>query len=140
MSLIKAYLMQDEGYSPFFINDGWQIAVLNYIDDQHISNIHRIEVHRKTDEVFVLMEGTAILIVANRMDGKLGFELSIMKPNITYNIPKGIWHNIAMEIGSKVLIIEKSNTHINDVWYKELDVNEITDLREKTEQLLKQRL
>jgi hypothetical protein len=37
-----------------------------------------------------------------------------MKINQIYNIPKGVWHNIAMEEGSEVLIAEKSNTHIAD--------------------------
>ena len=137
MSLIESYSIKDEGYSPFLISDGWQVAQLNYIDDQHINNIDKIEVHYQTDEVFVLLEGRAILITVNIINDELIFEANLMKPHVTYNIPKGVWHNIAMEKECEVLIVEKSNTHINDVAYRLLKESQIVDLRFKLEKILK---
>ena len=117
MSLIETYTTTKEGYHPFLIREGWQVAQLNYIKDQHIRNINKIEIHRKTDEVFMLLKGKSVLISVEIINGGPTFKADLMKPHITYNIPQNVWHNIAMEKGSEVLIIEKSNTHLSDVEY-----------------------
>lgn len=135
MNLIETYSENEKGYQPFLIREDWQVAQLNYVEDQHIKNIDKIEVHRKTDEAFVLLKGNPILITADLINGKPIFKADVMKSHITYNIPKNVWHNIVMEKGSKVLIIEKSNTHLNDVEYLHLTENQIGDLRIVVEEI-----
>lgn len=137
MSLIETYATSEEGYHPFLIREGWQVAQLNYIESQHINNIDKIEVHHKTDEVFVLLKGKAVLITVTRTDGVLRFSTEVMKPHITYNIPKNVWHNIAMAKGSQVLIVEQSNTHLNDVDYIKLNTGQQQELKTKLENDLK---
>ena len=137
MSLIETYSTTKEGYHPFLIREGWQVAQLNYIESQHINNIDKIEVHHKTDEVFVLLKGKAVLITVTRTDGVLRFSTEVMKPHITYNIPKNVWHNIAMAKGSQVLIVEQSNTHLNDVDYIKLNTGQQQELKTKLENDLK---
>jgi ureidoglycolate hydrolase len=129
MSLIETYATTTEGYHPFLIREGWQVAQLNYIEDQHIKNINKIEVHRNTDEVFVLLKGKSILITVDLINEEPTFKVDVMKPHVTYNIPQNVWHNITMEKGSEVLIIEKSNTHLNDVEYLHLTEKQIINLR-----------
>ena len=107
------------------------MAQLNYIESQHLNNIDKIEVHRQTDEVFMLLKGKAVLITAEITNSDLNFSIDLMQPHITYNIPQNVWHNIAMEEGSEVLIVEKSNTHLNDVEYLTLNDHQISDLRNK---------
>ena len=136
MSLIETYSIKEEGYHPFLISEGWQVAKLNYLDELHINNIFKIETHRQTDEVFVLLKGKALLILADLQENKPIFEITSMKPTVAYNIPKNRWHNIAMEKGSEVLIIEKSNTHLNDVEYIYLNNNQISDLKLKVNDIL----
>lgn len=128
MSLIETYSTTKEGYHPFLIREGWQVAQLNYSEDQHISNIDKIEVHRETDEVFVLLKGKSILITVDLINGEPTFNADVMRPHSTYNIPQNVWHNIAMEKGSEVLIIEKSNTHLNDVEYFSLTEKQLVKL------------
>ncbi|WP_223551905.1 hypothetical protein [Aestuariivivens sp. NBU2969] len=131
---LESYNICEKGFTPFLVDDGWQVAQLNYIATQHIDKIDKVEVHQQTDEVFILLEGKATLIVLNK-DDKLSFSAHIMLPQVTYNIPKGLWHNIAMEKGSKVLIVEKSNTHLNDVEYFYLTKKQISDLRYEIDKL-----
>jgi len=126
--MIEKYYIKEEGYHPFLIREGWQVAQLNYSEDQHISNIDKIEVHRETDEVFVLLKGKSILITVDLINGEPSFKADVMKPHSTYNIPQNVWHNIAMEKGSEVLIFEKSNTHLNDVEYFSLTEKQIVKL------------
>jgi ureidoglycolate hydrolase len=137
MSLIETYSINEQGYHPFLIRDGWQVAKLNYLDELHINNIDKIEAHRQTDEVFVLLKGKALLILVEFQENIPIFEITSMKPSVTYNVPKDKWHNIAMDKGSEVLIIEKSNTHLNDVEYIFLNSSQIADLRLQVDDILK---
>lgn len=136
-SLIESYEVLEDGFHPFLIRDEWQVAQLNYMQDQNIENINKIDVHYKTDEVFILLEGRAVLIAATFKDGTPIFELELMKQNITYNIPKKMWHNIAMDVGSKVLLVEKSNTHLSDFDHFNLDEEQRLELKCKVKQLFK---
>ncbi len=129
--MIEIYKIKESGYHPFLIREGWQVAQLNFMEEQRIDNINKVEVHNHTDEVFVLLKGKAILILAEFKEKKPVFQVLLMEPLVTYNIPKGDWHNIAMEEKSEVLIVEKSGTHLNDVSYKELNPDEIAELRKK---------
>ncbi len=136
-SLIESYEVIEDGFHPFLIRDDWQVAQLNYIQEQNIENINKIDVHYKTDEVFILLEGRAVLIAATFKDGTPIFELELMKQNIIYNIPKNTWHNIAMDVGSKVLLVEKSNTHLSDFDHFNLGEEQRLELKYKVEQLFK---
>ena len=112
--MVEKYNIKEKGYHPFIIKEGWQLAKLNYTKEQHIDNIMQLDVHLKTDELFILIAGKAVLVAATIIDDEPHFEAEQLKLNHIYNIPKGIWHNIAMEEGSEIFIAEKSNTHISD--------------------------
>lgn len=127
--MIEKYKIKDKGFHPFLISDSWQVSQLNYIVDQHIDNIKKVEVHFETDEVFVLLSGDAVLITAKMENSGPVFNTELMKLGTIYNIPKNIWHNIAMRKESEVLIVEKSNTHIGDYKYFDLNKKQIIDLK-----------
>ncbi|MEM9141670.1 MAG: hypothetical protein AAGA86_01700 [Bacteroidota bacterium] len=133
---IERYTVTEEGYHPFLIQDGWQVAQLNYMEAQDIQNIHRLDVHHHTDEVFVLLQGDAVLIGAVLHGDVPTFSVERMQPKITYNIPKDSWHNIAMRPGSEVLIVEKSNTHVSDFEFFPLTLEKRKELRDLVEQAL----
>jgi endo-1,4-beta-D-glucanase Y len=134
--MIETYKIEGDGYHPFLIRDGWQVAQLNYQEEQHINNIKKLDVHLQTDEVFVLTKGVSVLIAANIEEGEPVFELELMEQHKVYNIPQDMWHNIAMEKGSEVIIIEKSNTHISDFEFFELSKEKQIELKEKVEVLM----
>lgn len=67
--------------------------------------------HRETDEVFILFKGDAILIEAKPQKNTISLYCERMKLGVTYNIPAGTWHNIAMNSDAEIIIVEKSNTH-----------------------------
>ncbi len=127
--MIEKYIIKEKGFHPFIIKDGWQIAKLNFIEDQHINNILKIDVHFETDEIFVLISGEAVLISANIENDKVEFHTEWMNLETIYNVPKNIWHNIAMREGSEVLIVEKSDTHLGDYEFRYLSKKELAELR-----------
>lgn len=128
--MIEEYFHPIQGYNPFIIRDGWQVAQLNYLPGYGFEEIDRIEVHNKTDEVFVLVKGRAVLIAANvSNEGDIKWDLRNMVVGVTYNIPAGMWHNIAMDKDAQLVIIEKDNTHLQDCTYLELKESQINELK-----------
>lgn len=117
--MIEVYYHEKEGYNPFFIREGWQVAQLNYQPMNGFDDIDKIEVHRNTDEVFILFKGKAVLIAAE--PDEMSFECVQMITGVTYNISAGTWHNIAMDKDAELIIVEKSDTHKQDCAYIGLD-------------------
>lgn len=134
--MIETYDLKENGYHPFLIRDGWQVAKLNYMPEQHIENIQMLDIHNQTDEVFLLLKGSAVLIAATIDQGEVNFQLELMAPHLTYNIPKCTWHNIAMTEGTETIIIEKSNTHVADFEHFQLNDRQLIELRSNVRELL----
>jgi len=135
-ALIETYLHRGEGYNPFFIRDYWQVAQLNYMCEQGLTGIEKMDKHMLTDEVFVLIRGVAVLIAAEEEIQGFNFQCIRMKPGITYNIPVNVWHNIAMDEQTEIIIIEKSNTHLGDFIYRPLSGAEKKTLNVKIRNVL----
>jgi len=126
---IESYNHTGSGYSPLLIRPGWQVARLNYMPELAAPAIKRLDRHGATDEVFILFQGAARLISAEEAEGNLTYEVQRMEPCVTYNIPAGVWHAIAMTPDDVVMIVEKDNTHLNDVAYRELTATEYEALQ-----------
>ena len=112
--LIERYRHEGQGYDPFLIAPKWQVAQLNYMPQLSLDGITKVDIHFKTDEVFILLKGTAVLIAADKDGDELDFKAQLMKPGVTYNIPLKTWHNIAMTADAEVIIVEDANTHLGD--------------------------
>ncbi|MBN9381872.1 MAG: hypothetical protein J0H74_13965 [Chitinophagaceae bacterium] len=132
---IETYVHTGEGFHPFFIRKGWQVAQLNYIASQGFRSITKMEVHRRTDEVFILLKGTAILIEGEPGEKGFVFHCLRMEPGLTYNIPMDTWHNIALDENAQVMIVEVNDTHLTDVFYRELKPKEQTRLYKEIENI-----
>lgn len=127
--MIERYYHDGEGYAPFLIRDGWQVAQLNYLPGHGLDDMDDVEVHRRTDEAFVLFAGEAVLVAA-AVDGvEVAFECVRMTPGVTYNVPAGVWHNIGMSRDARIVIVERSATHLDDVAHRPLRGGEAERLR-----------
>jgi hypothetical protein len=133
IKLIEDYRHDKEGYNPYLIGPKWQVAQLNYEPGLAPDTISKIDIHYKTDETFLLMDGQAVLIAARMVEGKPEFEVVNMKPKVLYNIPRECWHNIAMSEDAEVLITEDANTHLDDFGFYHLKNEE----KKKLSQLIK---
>lgn len=129
MKIIDTYNPGTAGYNPFLIGPLWQVAVLNYAPAEALEQIDKLDIHHQTDEVFVLLEGEAVLIAA-QIEGAtlLGYDLQPMQAGVTYNIRRNVWHKIAMEEGSRVLIVENSHTHLGDFEFFHLSAQQQKEL------------
>jgi ureidoglycolate hydrolase len=136
--LIEKYYKEENGYHPFFIRAQWQVAQLNYLPSLCFSCIEQLERHTLTDEIFVLTKGQAVLVGATIEQDQVSFECVLMEQGVTYNIPVNRWHAIAMSEDAQVIIVEKNDTHLGDVFYyplsnqdKQLLKNTIMELVKK---------
>lgn len=111
----------DAGYLPLVFSAGWQVAVLNWepgMDDPDL--LTTVERHADTDEVFILTRGRALLISHTTQ----GFSLCNMQPGVIYNVKNGVWHNLLASRDASMIIVEKRDTHINDVETRTLGAQE----------------
>lgn len=129
---IEVHAYTGDGFCILKEFEGWKVGFLRYSDQ--FSGLTKLERHMETDEVFVLLEGSAILYT--------GSGQKHMKKNLLYNIPKGVWHHIVVSEDATVLVIENSNTTAENTERRQIGqkvlcghersmyVNQCTDQRE----------
>lgn len=92
------------GYNATFKFNSWIVAYLNYEPRFDRETLDKLERHNKTDEVFILLEGEATLLV-----GEKGEEVKMEKFK-QHVVKKGVWHNIIVSKDAKVIVVENSDT------------------------------
>lgn len=101
---IEVYDYNGEDYQTAMRFERWRVAYLNHGDRFAEENFEKIERHNKSDEVFVLLNGEATLIIGEELNRIK------MEPHKLYNVPKGVWHHIFTVEGTSVLIVENEDT------------------------------
>lgn len=101
------------GYKPLLESDGdWMAAIMNGTPTSwSVPDI--IEKHPRTDELFVLLAGRAIMVMAGCGEKPGEIHQVEMKPNLLYNVKRGYWHITPMSTEAKVIIIERTGTNID---------------------------
>ena len=110
----------EEGYRPLVDFNCWRVAVLNYIDELLPENIHRMERHVETDEVFILVQGTAILILGGSGDAVTRLDTWPMDLNKIYNVKQNVWHVALLSRDAKIILVENRDTGQANTEYVEL--------------------
>lgn len=108
-----------EGYKRLVNNGKWTFAGLNWAPRFDEKNLVDLERHNLTDEIFVLVQGKATLIIGEEC------ERVEMEPLKYYNVRAGIWHNIVVSEDARVLIMESSNTSKDNTDYYLLSTGEV---------------
>ena len=103
-----------EGYARVVDGPKWTVAELNYAQKFDADGISYLERHIETDETFVLLAGEATLLIGENVER---VPLEMFK---CYNVKAGIWHNIILTPGTRVLVVENSDTSRSNTDYIEL--------------------
>lgn len=111
---ILNYSFDGEGMQRVFENEKWTVGIKNWKPANDITGINNLERHNKTDELFVLVAGSCTLIYANEVEGGLDIKAVKMEPNKVYNIPATLWHNTVTCKDTKMILIEDSNTSMDN--------------------------
>ena len=110
------------GYQSVIDFGVWRVAILNYLDEIHPKRIDFMERLDETDEVFILLQGQAVLFLgegdANHIDA---IHSQVMDPGKIYNVKQSVWHTVVLSREGSVLIVENRNTSDDNSQYVSLD-------------------
>ena len=93
-----------EGYMTKHIYDSWRVGLIT--PAERFEKITYLERHNLTDEIFILLNGRAVLIGKDN-EGLHTIELENGK---LYCVPKAYWHNIRIYENSVVAVVENADT------------------------------
>ena len=135
--MIEEFDYRDTWFKPVFLSqdESWQVAILNHDPRQELSALDKLERHCETDEVFILDRGLAVLIEADTSVSPYFFHCIKLEQGKVYNVPRKVWHNIAMWEDSSLYIVERGNTDKNDVEY--IPLKDVHKLEKTVSRLLK---
>lgn len=126
---ILNYEFNGEGMQRVFENEKWTVGIKNWKPANDVTGIDCLERHNKTDELFVLAEGSCTLVYANEADGGLKFGSIKMEKGKVYNIPASLWHNTITRKDTKMILIEDSNTSMDNSDILNLTEAQIAEMR-----------
>lgn len=99
------------GYATVMKFGAWRVALINYSEHFTPNVPLKLERHMETDEVFVLLDGNATLIIGEEK------KQYVMEKNKVYNVLAGTWHHIYTDEQAKVLIVENVDTGFANTEY-----------------------
>ena len=88
----------------------WTAMILNYMPSLSADHISEIHCHELTDESFILLRGHAVLFINKEQKSSGKLEAFSLEKNKIYHVLKGTWHTQVLKRGTKVLLIENSDT------------------------------
>ncbi len=126
---ILNYEFTGEGMQRVFENEKWTVGIKNWKPANDVSGINCLERHNQTDELFVLVEGACTLVYANETEKGLEFGAVKMEKDKVYNIPATLWHNTITRKDTKMILIEDSNTSMDNSDILELNAQQIETVK-----------
>ena len=122
--LIDILEYNGEGYKPLVDFGTWRVAFLRFIDEIIPENIQRLERHVETDEVFVLLEGKAVLFIGEGEQEVKQLVSIVMQPGKLYNVRKNTWHCCVLSHDGTILLVENCDTGPDNTDYIDLDASQ----------------
>lgn len=104
MEGLEIFAFEGEGYNRTMHYGEWRVALANFGPPFDPARYTYLERHLLTDEVFVLLLGTATLEIGEAR------ERVPMEQGKLYNVKCGTWHALLMSEDAKVLIVENHST------------------------------
>ncbi len=116
---IKHY--EGQGYRPLVDFGTWRVAILRWIPSIQQDQITYMERHTQTDEVFVLLEGKATLVIGGNSSNVEGIYPQPLGGCRFYNVKQNTWHTVLLSPDASVLIVEENNTGDANTEYCQLN-------------------
>lgn len=127
---IASYEFTGTGMTRVYENEKWTVGIKNWKPENDITGIDCLERHNQTDELFVLLSGACTLVYANETENGLSIESVNMEPMKVYNIPATLWHNTITQKDTKLILIEDSNTSMDNSDIYNLTKEQIKTIKE----------
>lgn len=118
-----------EALKRVYENPQWTVGIKNWKPANDIEQIGNLERHNRTDELFVLLNGSCTLVYATEEGNGLNLKIVEMRPHAVYQIPPALWHNTIMTKEAKLLLIENSDTSMENTDLRDLTKEEVSFLK-----------
>ncbi len=133
---IPGYLLEtgesfEQKYQPVLDFEGWRIAMLRFSLEHDKNHLEKVERHNETNEVFILTEGEADMIICENGNTPGETYVFPMRKNVAYNIQKAVWHNVAMSPNAHIILVEKTDTTVENSDYFFFSNEEFGMIKEK---------
>jgi ureidoglycolate hydrolase len=109
-SLVEIREYKGAGFQPLIHFGDWRVAILRWEQGLQPQKIEHMERHTQTDEVFVLLEGQATLILGGKDAIVNGAYPYVMECGKLYNVKQDVWHTILLSRDASILIVEDRDT------------------------------
>ncbi len=109
-SLLQIREFNGAGYQPLIDFAGWRVAILRWNQSMLPEKLELMERHTQTDEVFVLMNGWATLILGGNGLQTSDICQQVMEPGKIYNVKRNAWHTVVLSQDASILIVENQDT------------------------------
>ena len=97
----------DNGFSTQFLSDGWKVAFVTYAEQY--DQLKVVKRHNFTDEVFVLINGSATLYTSDQQVPNHLIKTTLQHKK-AYKVEKGTWHHLQVSKDAFLVVVENSNT------------------------------
>ena len=110
-------IKNEKGFEVVFQNPSFKCAFITAAKQYSYGEVSCLKRHNKTDEIFVLLCGTALMLTYE--DGV--FVKTVLEKNKAFNVTSGTWHYLAVSEDGKIFVVEKSDTSAENTDVLELD-------------------
>lgn len=100
-----------KGFVPLKDYKTWRIAQMSY--DPKLNSLEGFSAmgrHYSTDEVFMLLEGHAVMVTSGNKNTIESFEYHLLHPGFLYTVKEKQWHIAVLYPNTRLLIIENQDT------------------------------
>ena len=126
MEHIETLRYDEKGYKSLVFFENWRVAFMNDSPKTTLEGLSYFQKHDETDEVFVLLEGRCVLLMAGFGENPGEISAVDMEPGSMYNVKKGAWHTHYFAPNTKVVIVENADTALENS-----PISNITDEQRK---------
>ncbi len=125
------------GFDTIHTYDAWKVVFITYSEQYgEFEKANLVKRHTETDEVFVLLKGEARLYTQDADEPFLRTDLEKEK---LYCVKKNTWHHLYVSSDALLVVVENSNTIIENTERKNLAESDKRVLSDRQAELIKEK-
>jgi mannose-6-phosphate isomerase-like protein (cupin superfamily) len=107
---LEIFTHAEPGFKPMVNFGEWRTAISNGSPVYERKEISSFSRHHETDEVFILIKGSCLLLTAGNGAAPDKVTKTWMESGKMYNVTKGTWHGSIQLPDTTVMIVENRDT------------------------------
>lgn len=108
--LIHVTRYEGEGIGGYVPSGEFLVSILNHLPRLCPEKTVSMQKHIRSDECFVLLQGRAMLFLADGEDAPDRIEAVELEPGTICTVPKNVWHSPVMTPDARILLVENRDT------------------------------